>query len=370
MCNKQLAPGEEFALKEDGLLCKLDNEYFEKHHHHHQQQQQHNNHHNHHHHLHAGLSTSSSTTTSCQNITNLQPPIMMTTNSTATNSNTNSTNPTTNGKLGGSGGLLKCDQHPTDYEDNQNCSSTSLAPLTAHQHLGPSATPSHIHPSIQQQQQINPNGLMGGVLQPTNSRLLNGNGLSNGGTLSSSSTSSTASSSSSSNSSSSSMSGGSTGNGTNGLGTSSGYHHGGGGHGSGGGHGHGSGGHGHHRKDKTTRVRTVLNEKQLHTLRTCYGTNPRPDALMKEQLVELTGLSPRVIRVWFQNKRCKDKKKTILIKQMQEQQKVSKRTKHSFKHITSSLIIIICFVFFPSESSIDRSRYADDSDKSVPQRHK
>jgi hypothetical protein len=83
--------------------------------------------------------------------------------------------------------------------------------------------------------------------------------------------------------------------------------------------------HIHHRKDKTTRVRTVLNEKQLHTLRACYGANPRPDALMKEQLVEMTGLSPRVIRVWFQNKRCKDKKKSILIKQMQEQQKVSAR---------------------------------------------
>lgn len=55
---------------------------------------------------------------------------------------------------------------------------------------------------------------------------------------------------------------------------------------------------------KTTRVRTVLNEKQLQTLRTCYAANPRPDALMKEQLVEMTGLSPRVIRVWFQNKRC------------------------------------------------------------------
>ena len=57
------------------------------------------------------------------------------------------------------------------------------------------------------------------------------------------------------------------------------------------------------RKDKTTRMRTVLNEKQLLTLRTCYSANPRPDALMKEQLVEMTQLSPRVIRVWFQNKR-------------------------------------------------------------------
>lgn len=64
--------------------------------------------------------------------------------------------------------------------------------------------------------------------------------------------------------------------------------------------------------NKPARIRTVLNEKQLHTLRACYGANPRPDALMKEQLVEMTGLNPRVIRVWFQNKRCKDKKKNML----------------------------------------------------------
>lgn len=67
---------------------------------------------------------------------------------------------------------------------------------------------------------------------------------------------------------------------------------------------------------KPTRGRTVLNEKQLHTLCTWYNANPRPDALMKEQLVEMTNLSPRVIRVWFQNKRCKDNKRSILTKQM------------------------------------------------------
>ncbi|KAJ8304329.1 hypothetical protein KUTeg_017912 [Tegillarca granosa] len=75
-----------------------------------------------------------------------------------------------------------------------------------------------------------------------------------------------------------------------------------------------------HKEQKPTRVRTVLNEKQLHTLRTCYNANPRPDALMKEQLVEMTNLSPRVIRVWFQNKRCKDKKRSIAMKQMQQMQ--------------------------------------------------
>lgn len=62
---------------------------------------------------------------------------------------------------------------------------------------------------------------------------------------------------------------------------------------------------------KTPRIRTVLTEQQLQTLRTVYQTNPRPDALLKEQLCELTGLSPRVIRVWFQNRRCKDKKKAL-----------------------------------------------------------
>lgn len=55
--------------------------------------------------------------------------------------------------------------------------------------------------------------------------------------------------------------------------------------------------------------------------RNFYATNPRPDALMKEQIVEMSGLSPRVIRVWFQNKRCKDKKNQI--KQEMQQEKVS-----------------------------------------------
>ena len=65
------------------------------------------------------------------------------------------------------------------------------------------------------------------------------------------------------------------------------------------------------RTSKPARIRTVLNEKQLQTLRSFYNNNPRPDAMIKEQLVEITGLNSRVIRVWFQNKRCKDKKKSM-----------------------------------------------------------
>ena len=82
----------------------------------------------------------------------------------------------------------------------------------------------------------------------------------------------------------------------------------------------------------------MLNEKQLHTLRTCYGANPRPDALMKEQLVEMTGLSPRVIRVWFQNKRCKDKKRSILMKQLQLQQQQQHQHQDKVKSLDESFV--------------------------------
>ena len=78
------------------------------------------------------------------------------------------------------------------------------------------------------------------------------------------------------------------------------------------------------RRSRAGRVRTVLTEKQLSLLKSCYAANPRPDALMKEQLVEMTGLSPRVVRVWFQNKRCKDKKKLSL-----------QKSKVSSRHATS-----------------------------------
>jgi len=57
---------------------------------------------------------------------------------------------------------------------------------------------------------------------------------------------------------------------------------------------------------------------------------------MKEQLVEMTQLSSRVIRVWFQNKRCKDKKRSILAKQTQEQQKVLTSLNHGIPLVATS----------------------------------
>ena len=65
------------------------------------------------------------------------------------------------------------------------------------------------------------------------------------------------------------------------------------------------------RDKKRTRTRTVLNDRQLRMLEACYSANPRPDALLSEQLVEMTNLPLKVIRTWFINKRCKDKRKHI-----------------------------------------------------------
>ena len=75
---------------------------------------------------------------------------------------------------------------------------------------------------------------------------------------------------------------------------------------------------GKQKSEKTSCARTGLSDKQLKILKAVYSQNPKPDSLMKEHLCEVTGLSPRVIRVWFQNKRCKDKKKILQEKAIEE----------------------------------------------------
>jgi uncharacterized membrane protein YgcG len=307
MCNKPLAPGDEFAPRDDGLLCKTDNDLFEKH----------------------SLNNNNISNNNTSSLISMQPAASSSLASSSSSSSSSSTTSSSSSSSASSSSsnssssspnintscqnitnlqqhtniMQKCvvddlNVNTNDFEDNQNCLS-----------------PNQLHQQQQQQQQqyhlLNSPHSRIGLIQPHHQaqQLQNPNN-SNSSTASTSSTSSSSS--------------------TAGNNPNLGHHQ-----SSSGGGTSGGGGGGHHRKDKTTRVRTVLNEKQLHTLRTCYGANPRPDALMKEQLVEMTGLSPRVIRVWFQNKRCKDKKKTILIKQMQEQQKVNNK-----------LIIIYFFIYF------------------------
>ncbi|KAG8195599.1 hypothetical protein JTE90_017897 [Oedothorax gibbosus] len=75
---------------------------------------------------------------------------------------------------------------------------------------------------------------------------------------------------------------------------------------SGGGHhphqGGGSAGGG---QQRTKRMRTSFKHHQLRTMKSYFAINQNPDAKDLKQLAQKTGLSKRVLQVWFQNARAK-----------------------------------------------------------------
>ncbi|CAH8482037.1 unnamed protein product [Schistosoma bovis] len=56
------------------------------------------------------------------------------------------------------------------------------------------------------------------------------------------------------------------------------------------------------------RPRTTISAKQLEALKRVYGESPKPVRHIREQLSEETGLDMRVVQVWFQNRRAKEKR--------------------------------------------------------------
>ncbi|XP_023936665.1 LIM/homeobox protein Lhx3 isoform X1 [Bicyclus anynana] len=56
------------------------------------------------------------------------------------------------------------------------------------------------------------------------------------------------------------------------------------------------------------RPRTTITAKQLETLKSAYSSSPKPARHVREQLAQDTGLDMRVVQVWFQNRRAKEKR--------------------------------------------------------------
>ncbi|UYV78235.1 LHX3 [Cordylochernes scorpioides] len=56
------------------------------------------------------------------------------------------------------------------------------------------------------------------------------------------------------------------------------------------------------------RPRTTISAKQLETLKTAYNASSKPARHVREQLSQDTGLDMRVVQVWFQNRRAKEKR--------------------------------------------------------------
>ena len=71
-----------------------------------------------------------------------------------------------------------------------------------------------------------------------------------------------------------------------------------------------------HSDGNQKRPRTTITAKQLETLRNAYSQSSKPSRHVREQLSQDTGLDMRVIQVWFQNRRAKDKR----MKKEEEQQ--------------------------------------------------
>ncbi|KAH0615443.1 hypothetical protein JD844_004681 [Phrynosoma platyrhinos] len=68
-------------------------------------------------------------------------------------------------------------------------------------------------------------------------------------------------------------------------------------------------GFGHIQAESTAkRPRTTITAKQLETLKNAYNNSPKPARHVREQLSSETGLDMRVVQVWFQNRRAKEKR--------------------------------------------------------------
>ncbi|KAI3420395.1 hypothetical protein GPALN_003696 [Globodera pallida] len=68
----------------------------------------------------------------------------------------------------------------------------------------------------------------------------------------------------------------------------------------------------HHHGDRSKKIpkrpRTILNAPQRKAFKMAFEKGPKPSRKVREQLARETGLSVRVVQVWFQNQRAKMKK--------------------------------------------------------------
>ncbi|CAF2390125.1 unnamed protein product [Rotaria sp. Silwood2] len=60
--------------------------------------------------------------------------------------------------------------------------------------------------------------------------------------------------------------------------------------------------------DTNKRPRTTITQKQLEVLKQAYNTSSKPARHIRESLAAETGLDMRVVQVWFQNRRAKEKR--------------------------------------------------------------
>ncbi|CAJ1060427.1 LIM homeobox transcription factor 1-alpha [Xyrichtys novacula] len=76
------------------------------------------------------------------------------------------------------------------------------------------------------------------------------------------------------------------------------------------------------------RPRTILTTQQRRTFKASFEVSSKPCRKVRETLAAETGLSVRVVQVWFQNQRAKMKKLARRQQQQQEQQQTQEQQEH------------------------------------------
>lgn len=87
-----------------------------------------------------------------------------------------------------------------------------------------------------------------------------------------------------------------------------------------------------HDNDRKIRVRTNLTEEQQTVLKEHYALNPRPNREEFKRIAQQIGLDNRVVQVWFQNNRARERRMTITA----SDQPLDLSTKKSNPSVTSS----------------------------------
>uniref|UniRef100_A0A8C5GB18 LIM homeobox transcription factor 1-alpha-like n=1 Tax=Gouania willdenowi TaxID=441366 RepID=A0A8C5GB18_GOUWI len=88
------------------------------------------------------------------------------------------------------------------------------------------------------------------------------------------------------------------------------------------------------------RPRTILTTQQRRTFKASFEVSSKPCRKVRETLAAETGLSVRVVQVWFQNQRAKMKKlaRRQQQQQQQEQQETQEQCEHTSTHAGIALL--------------------------------
>lgn len=89
-----------------------------------------------------------------------------------------------------------------------------------------------------------------------------------------------------------------------------------------------------HDNDRKIRVRTALSEEQQTVLKEHYALNPRPNREEFKRIAQQIGLDNRVVQVWFQNNRARERRMTQTMTAADQPLDLS--TKKSNPSVTSS----------------------------------